>query len=70
MRRQLFSEPAMAGDRATLKVEERSEFGSRPSRRLRRSGLVPGVVYGGGKEARPFQVPERLAARCSPTAAL
>jgi large subunit ribosomal protein L25 len=51
----------MAGDRATLKVEQRSEFGSRPSRRLRRSGLVPGVVYGDGKEARAFQVPERVA---------
>jgi large subunit ribosomal protein L25 len=51
----------MASDRATLKVEQRSEFGSRPSRRLRRSGLVPGVVYGEGREARPFQVPERLA---------
>jgi large subunit ribosomal protein L25 len=51
----------MAGDRATLKVEERSEFGSRPSRRLRRSGLVPGVLYGDGKEARAFQVPERVA---------
>ncbi|MEK6328500.1 MAG: 50S ribosomal protein L25 [Actinomycetota bacterium] len=51
----------MAGDRATLKVEHRSEFGSRPSRRLRRSGLVPGVVYGEGKEARAFQVPERVA---------
>ena len=51
----------MASDRTTLKVEERSEFGSRPSRRLRRSGLVPGVVYGDGKEARAFQVPERVA---------
>jgi large subunit ribosomal protein L25 len=51
----------MVGDRATLKVEQRSEFGSRPSRRLRRSGLVPGVVYGDGKEARAFQVPERVA---------
>jgi large subunit ribosomal protein L25 len=51
----------MASDRATLKVEQRSEFGSRPSRRLRRSGLVPGVVYGEGKEARAFQVPERVA---------
>src|SRR6266540_4044824 len=49
----------MASDRATLKVADRSEFGSRTSRRLRRSGLVPGVLYGGGKEARPFQVPER-----------
>jgi large subunit ribosomal protein L25 len=49
----------MASDRATLTVEDRSEFGSRTSRRLRRSGLVPGVLYGGGKDARPFQVPER-----------
>ena len=49
----------MARDRATLEVEERSEFGSRTTRRLRRRGLVPGVVYGGGREARAFQVPER-----------
>ena len=49
----------MASDRATLNVEERTDFGSRTSRRLRRSGLVPGIVYGGGNEARPFQVPER-----------
>ena len=32
----------MATDRATLRVEARTDFGSRPSRRLRRSGLVPG----------------------------
>jgi large subunit ribosomal protein L25 len=51
----------MASDRETLKVAERADFGSRRSRRLRSSGLVPGVVYGGGKEARPFQVPEREA---------
>jgi large subunit ribosomal protein L25 len=51
----------MANDRTTLKVAERSQFGSRPSRRLRRSGLVPGVVYGEGKEARAFQVDERVA---------
>jgi large subunit ribosomal protein L25 len=51
----------MASDRATLNVAERGEFGSRVSRRLRRSGLVPGVLYGGGKDARPFQVPEREA---------
>jgi large subunit ribosomal protein L25 len=49
----------MASDRATLNVEERADFGSRTSRRLRRSGLVPGIVYGGGNEPRPFQVPER-----------
>jgi large subunit ribosomal protein L25 len=51
----------MANDRPTLKVSERAEFGSRTSRRLRRSGLVPGVVYGGGKETRAFQVAERAA---------
>jgi large subunit ribosomal protein L25 len=49
----------MASDRPTLKVSERAEFGSRTSRRLRRSGMVPGVVYGGGKETRAFQVAER-----------
>jgi large subunit ribosomal protein L25 len=51
----------MASDRATLKVEPRDAFGSRTSRRLRREGLVPGVVYGGGADARPFQVGEREA---------
>jgi large subunit ribosomal protein L25 len=49
----------MASDRATLQVSERTEFGSRTSRRLRREGLVPGVVYSGGSEARAFSVPER-----------
>jgi large subunit ribosomal protein L25 len=49
----------MASDRATLKVEERSEFGSRESRRLRRAGFVPGIVYGGGQDARHFKAPER-----------
>jgi large subunit ribosomal protein L25 len=42
-----------------LKVSPRDEFGSRESRRLRRDGLVPGVVYGEGGDARPFQVSER-----------
>ena len=49
----------MASDRATLKAQPRTEFGSRESRRLRREGLVPGVVYGAGDEARPFQAPDR-----------
>ena len=51
----------MASDRATLQVSERTEFGSRTARRLRREGLVPGVVYSGGSEARAFSVPEREA---------
>lgn len=49
----------MASDRATLTVSARDRFGSRASRRLRRDGLVPGVVYGHGGDARPFQVPAR-----------
>ena len=51
----------MAQGRDTLKVEPREEFGSRQSRRLRHSGFVPGVLYGGGSEARPFKVAERQA---------
>jgi large subunit ribosomal protein L25 len=49
----------MASDRATLKAQPRTEFGSRESRRLRRDGLIPGVVYGSGSEARAFQVGAR-----------
>jgi large subunit ribosomal protein L25 len=49
----------MASERATLKVAPRTRFGSPESRRLRREGLVPGVVYADGGEARPFQVAER-----------
>jgi large subunit ribosomal protein L25 len=37
------------GTRAKLTVAERPETGSRASRRLRRAGFVPGVVYGGGE---------------------
>ena len=49
----------MAQGRDTLKAAPRTEFGSRTTRRLRREGLVPGIVYTGGDEARPFQVAER-----------
>jgi large subunit ribosomal protein L25 len=49
----------MAGKRSTLKAAPRAEFGSRASRRMRRDGVVPGVVYSGGSEAKPFQVSER-----------
>lgn len=37
----------MADARPTLEAEERTERGSRETRRLRRDGWVPGVVYGG-----------------------
>jgi large subunit ribosomal protein L25 len=49
----------MASDRSTLKAAPRADFGSRASRRMRRDGVVPGVVYSGGSEAKPFQVSER-----------
>jgi large subunit ribosomal protein L25 len=49
----------MASARSTLKVAPRTDFGSRASRRMRSEGQVPGVVYSGGEEAKPFQVSER-----------
>lgn len=45
----------MAASRPKLKVVERSAFGSRTTRRLRREGFVPGVVYTSGEPARAFQ---------------
>ena len=47
------------GQRPTLPVEERPERGSRPSRRLRRAGYVPGIVYGAGTEPVAFKVGAR-----------
>ena len=38
----------MSGDRLKLEVRERTELGSRPSRRLRAQGVIPGVLYGNG----------------------
>lgn len=49
----------MARSREKLKAAPRTEFGSRSARRLRGEKLVPGVVYAGGEEARPFQAVER-----------
>ena len=49
----------MASKRSTLKAAPRADFGSRASRRMRREGVVPGVVYSGGSEATAFQVSER-----------
>lgn len=42
-----------------LKITAREPEGSRATRRLRRSGQVPGVVYGGGEDAVAFAVDER-----------
>jgi large subunit ribosomal protein L25 len=50
----------MADDQTTLAVAPRTVEGSRANRRLRRTGLVPGVVYGGEGEPISFQVDARL----------
>jgi large subunit ribosomal protein L25 len=39
----------MAGERTKLIVAQREELGSAESRRLRKKGLVPGVLYGNGE---------------------
>lgn len=46
-------------DTTTLKVTPREPGGSRIARRLRREGLVPGVVYGGGEDPVSFSVDTR-----------
>jgi large subunit ribosomal protein L25 len=38
----------VSGDRLKLEVRERADRGSRPARRLRAQGVVPGVLYGNG----------------------
>lgn len=40
-----------------LTAHERTEFGNGPTRRLRRQGLVPGVVYQVGGPSLPFALP-------------
>ena len=49
----------MAAERFRLEVRERAERGSAQVRRLRRQGLIPGVLYGSGHEPRAITVPER-----------
>ena len=49
----------MAGERVKLEVQQRETRGSAASRRLRRQGLIPGVLYGRGQTPHPFCVPER-----------
>jgi large subunit ribosomal protein L25 len=48
----------MAGERIKLEVRERDRVGSRESRRLRKEGLIPGVLYG-RSEPHAICVPER-----------
>ena len=47
-------------DTTTLALTARDPEGSRNARRLRRSGLVPGVIYGGGDAPTHFAVDARI----------
>jgi large subunit ribosomal protein L25 len=49
----------VAGERIRLEVQERELHGSRESRRLRKQGFVPGVLYGRGKKPHAICVAER-----------
>ncbi len=46
-------------DTTALNVAHRDPAGSRATRRLRREGQVPGIVYGGGEDPVAFQVGAR-----------
>ena len=43
-----------------LSVQPRDPDGSRAARRLRRTGKVPGVLYGGGEDPVPFAIDARI----------
>jgi large subunit ribosomal protein L25 len=49
----------MADQNTKLDVHARRAAHSRETRRLRRAGQVPGILYGGGEEPVPFAVAER-----------
>jgi large subunit ribosomal protein L25 len=49
----------VAGERVKLEVLERESRGSADSRRLRKQGLIPGVLYGRGNDPHAFCVAER-----------
>jgi large subunit ribosomal protein L25 len=49
----------MAGERVKLQVQERDSRGSAESRRLRKQGLIPGVLYGRGQTPHTISIPER-----------
>ena len=49
----------MAGERVKLTVQKRDNLGTAESKRLRKQGLIPGVLYGKGKQAHAICIPER-----------
>src|SRR3712207_3713860 len=49
-----------SSDTSSLSLTARGPEGSRSARRLRREGLVPGVIYGGDGEPQHFAVDGRI----------
>jgi large subunit ribosomal protein L25 len=49
----------VAGERVRLEVRERTGTGSAEARRLRKQGLIPGVLYGRGKSPHTICIAER-----------
>lgn len=47
----------MAGKIPDLEVEARAGTGKGAARAARRNGMVPGIVYGGGQDPQPIQIP-------------
>lgn len=48
----------MSSDRQTIELSARQSFGSREGRRLRKTGNVPGILYGRGRDPQAFSVNE------------
>jgi large subunit ribosomal protein L25 len=49
----------VAGERVKLEAQERDVVGTTSAQKLRREGLIPGVIYGRGKKPHAIAVPER-----------
>jgi large subunit ribosomal protein L25 len=48
----------MSSDRQTIELSARQSFGSREGRRLRKTGNIPGILYGRGRDPQAFSVNE------------
>src|SRR5258708_14666918 len=53
-----------------LKVEPRSKLGKGAAYQTRKSGLIPGIIYGGGGAPEPVQGDERTLGKLYGTGAL
>ena len=50
----------MAAEIPNLEAQERTGTGKGTARKARRDGMVPGVVYGGGIDPLPIQIPQNV----------